>query len=133
MLITSMPWIQPLLGLINIVLVLKKELDDDQAIGRGKGGLSTKIHATCDALGNPTGFHLTPGQAHDLQGSDVLMNELTKADAVLADKAYDADARMRDKLKDKGCIAVIPPKKNRVNPANYDKDLFAINHDLIKI
>ncbi len=32
------------------------------------------------------------------------MNELTKADAVLADKAYDADARMQDKLKDKGCI-----------------------------
>ncbi|WP_410520735.1 transposase [Candidatus Tisiphia endosymbiont of Dioctria rufipes] len=76
-------------------------------MGRGKGGLSTKIHATCDALGNPTGFHLTPGQAHDLQGSDVLMNELTKADAVLANKAYDADARMRDKLKDKGCILLV--------------------------
>jgi len=32
-----------------------------QAIGRSRGGLSTKIHATVDALGNPTGFHLTPG------------------------------------------------------------------------
>ncbi|WP_341757400.1 IS5 family transposase [Candidatus Tisiphia endosymbiont of Ditula angustiorana] len=106
----------------------KKKSDDDQAIGRGKGGLSTKIHATCDALGNPTGFPLTPDQAHDLQGSDVLMNELTKANAVLVDKAYDADARMRDKLKDKGCIAVIPPKKNRVNPANYDKDLYKARH-----
>lgn len=56
------------------------------------------------------------------------MNELTKADAVLADKAYDADARMRDKLKDKGCIAVIPPKKNRVNPAKYDKNLYKARH-----
>ncbi|WP_367364006.1 hypothetical protein [Candidatus Tisiphia endosymbiont of Nedyus quadrimaculatus] len=56
------------------------------------------------------------------------MNELTKADAVLADKAYDANARMRDKLKDKGCIAVIPPKKNRVNPAKYDKDLYKARH-----
>ncbi|MBO1351785.1 MAG: hypothetical protein EBE86_032440 [Hormoscilla sp. GUM202] len=45
---------------------------ETQAIGRSKGGLSTKIHATGDALGNPTGFHLTPGQAHDLQGADVL-------------------------------------------------------------
>ncbi|WP_375332390.1 transposase [Candidatus Tisiphia endosymbiont of Temnostethus pusillus] len=56
------------------------------------------MHVTCDALGNPTEFHLTPGQAHDLQGYNVLMNELTKANAVLADKAYDADARMQDKL-----------------------------------
>ena len=43
---------------------------EDQAIGRSRGGL-TKIHAThatCDALGNPTGFFLTGGQAHDLEG-----------------------------------------------------------------
>ena len=33
--------------------------------------MTTKIHAVCDALGNPTAFHLTPGQAHDLQGADV--------------------------------------------------------------
>lgn len=47
---------------------------------------------------------------------------------VTPDKAYDADARMRDKLKDKGCTAVIPPKKNRVNPANYDKNLYKARH-----
>jgi hypothetical protein len=39
----------------------KKDIIDEQAIGRSKGGLSTKIHATCHALGNPTEFHLTPG------------------------------------------------------------------------
>ncbi len=33
-----------------------------ECIGRSKSGLSTKIHATCDAVGNPTGVHLTPGQ-----------------------------------------------------------------------
>lgn len=33
-----------------------------------EGGLSTKIHATVDALGNPTGFLLTPGQAQDMVG-----------------------------------------------------------------
>ena len=38
---------------------------DKQAIGRSRGGLSTKIHTTVDALGNPTGFYLTPGQSHD--------------------------------------------------------------------
>lgn len=75
----------------------------NQAIGRSAGDLSTKIHATCDGLGNPTGFHLTPGQNHDLEGADALMDHLTKADAVLADKAYDADERVREKLK-KGVV-----------------------------
>jgi transposase len=94
-----------------------------QAIGRSAGGLSTKIHTTCDALGNPTGFHLTEGQEHDLEGSGALMDHLTQADITLADKAYDADERMRQKLAEKGCEAVIPPRKNRLNPAEYDKDL----------
>jgi transposase len=90
--------------------------------------LSTKIHATCDALGNPTGFHLTPGQEHDLEGADALMDQLTQADAVLADKAYDADQRVREKLAEKGCQAIIPPKRNRLNPADYDKDLYKARH-----
>ena len=56
------------------------------------------------------------------------MDKLTQADAVLADKAYDADERMRDKLKEKGCQVVIPPKKNRLNPSFYDKDLYKSRH-----
>ena len=66
---------------------------EDQAIGRSRGGLSTKIHATVDALGNPTGFFLTPGQACDLDGSDVLLADV-QADTLIADKAYDADERV---------------------------------------
>ena len=46
-----------------------------------------------DALGNPLGFHLTPGQACDLDGADVLLNQLA-ADTLLADKGYDADERV---------------------------------------
>jgi transposase len=73
----------------------------DEAIGRSKGGPSTKIHATCDALGNPSGFYLTCGQAHDLQGADVLIAEM-EAEALLADKAYDADERVRQVLIERG-------------------------------
>ena len=47
-----------------------QKVGEDQAIGRSKGGLSTKIHAMVDALGNPVSFFLTPGQAHDLDGAD---------------------------------------------------------------
>ena len=71
----------------------QKKDSANQAIGRSKGGLSTKIHAAVDALGNPTGFHLTPGQAHDIEGADALLRGL-EADALLADKAFDADERL---------------------------------------
>ena len=61
------------------------------------GGLSTKIHAICDALGNPTQFYLTSGQAHDLQGADALLPGV-EANFFLADKAIDTQARVIDKL-----------------------------------
>jgi hypothetical protein len=53
--------------------------------------LSTKIRATLDALGNPTGFAVTAGQAHahDLEGAGLLLKD-TEAQAAIADKAYDA-------------------------------------------
>lgn len=56
------------------------------------------------------------------------MDHLVRADAVLADKAYDADERMRQKLKEKGCEPVIPPKKNRLEPSNYDQYLYKSRH-----
>jgi len=73
------------------------------------------------------GFHLTPGQAHDLDGFYALI-EGGEADNFLADKAYDADERVRDVLRDKGYGAVIPSKKNRVSPIEYDKDLYKSRH-----
>ena len=70
----------------------KRGEPDTEAIGRSKGGLSTKIHATTDALGNPLSLQLTPGQACDLDGADQLLPDLV-AKTLLADKAYDADDR----------------------------------------
>ncbi len=91
-------------------------------IGRSSGGLSTKIHAVVDALGNPTRFFLTPGQAHDLQGADVLLPQVEAA-AVLADKAYDAFEPILP-LNQRGIEAVIPPKNNRLESRDYDKTLY---------
>ena len=56
------------------------------------------------------------------------MDKLTQADSVLADKAYDADERMRDKLREKNCQAAIPSKKNRIEEIPYDKDLYKNRH-----
>jgi transposase len=89
--------------------------------------LSTKIHATTDALGNPLSFHLTPGQACDLDGADLLLPKLT-AETVLADKGYDADRRVIELLQSQGKTAVIPPKRNRIAPREYDRDLYKARH-----
>ena len=69
----------------------KKRRREDEAIGRSRGGLSTKIHTLVDALGNPVGFLLTGGQAHDLEGADHFLPSM-QADTLIADKAFDADA-----------------------------------------
>src|SRR5574340_1141092 len=100
---------------------------EHEAIGRSKGGLTTKIHATCDALGNPTGFHLTPGQAHDLEGADALLLGID-AGTIIADKAYDADERVIEPLRTAGKTIVIPSKANRTVPRAYDKDVYKARH-----
>jgi transposase len=99
----------------------------DEAIGRSRGGLSTKIHATVDALGNPTGFFLSGGQASDLDGADALLPEV-EAPTVIADKGYDADARVLTPLQTAGKVAVIPPRANRTEQRPYDRDLYQARH-----
>jgi transposase len=76
-------------------------------------------------LGNPTGFYLTPGQAHDLQGADVLLpDKLETIQAFIADKAYDAKERVLDLLEKAGVQAVIPPKAGRKEQREYDKHMY---------
>ena len=67
-----------------------REKNGAQAIGRSRGGLTTKIHALVDALGNPVELMLTPGQAHDLTCAKPLI-ESVDPDALIGDKAFDAD------------------------------------------
>ena len=80
-----------------------------------------------DALGNPVGFHLTGGQAHDLEGVDHLLANM-KADTLIADKAYDADQRVITPLADAGKTAVIPPKSNRKVARDHDRHLYKARH-----
>ena len=80
-----------------------------------------------DALGNPTGFFLTGGEAHDLKGADHLLPTM-EADTLIADKAFDADARVLEPLAAVGKIAVIPPRTNLSSPREYDRELYAARH-----
>jgi transposase len=71
-----------------------------------------------DALGNLVRFLLLPGQAHDMKGVPRLIKDVS-FDALLADKAFDADWPLHD-LDERGATAVILPKTNRNIQRNYD-------------
>ncbi len=89
----------------------------DHAIGRSRGGLSTKIHQLVDGAGLPLVVLVTPGQAGDSPMFEPLMAQLritrpmgrprTKPDALLGDKAYSSRA-IRAHLRQRGITAVIP-------------------------
>jgi len=105
----------------------KKKTAKTKRSGAAQGGLSTKIHLTVDALGNPLAFFLTAGQAHDLENADAFLPQL-KAEIVLADKAYDADERVIEPLLAAGKTPVIPSRRSRKTPRDFDKELYKARH-----
>ena len=63
-----------------------------RALGRSRGGFTSKLHCLADALGRTLAFHLTVGEAADCKAYDALTDLLERApDALLAGKGYDAD------------------------------------------
>ena len=80
-----------------------------------------------DTLGNSVGFFPTGGQAHDLAGADHHLPSM-KAGILLADKAFDADARVRAPLRATGKTAVIPSKANRRLPSDFDRHAYKARH-----
>ena len=51
-----------------------------------------------------------------------------EADTLIADKAFDADARVLEPLAAAGKTVVIPPRTNRSSPRDYDRELYAARH-----
>jgi transposase len=97
-----------------------------QALGRSRGGFTSKIHIVVDALGNPLDFVLTPGQAHDVKQAPALLQG-RRCDYVVADTAYDADALIA-LIEAMGAIPVIPARKNRIEPRHFDAHLYKERH-----
>jgi transposase len=91
--------------------------------------LTTKIHALVDALGNPANLMLTAGQIHDLACAETLI-ENADPDALIADKAYDADPLV-GRLTERQITPVIPPKANRKTKRECDFALY-IERNLIE-
>lgn len=99
---------------------------DQQALGRSRGGFSTKIHVTVDGLGNPLRLHLTAGQRHDIIQAHDLTVDLA-FDHLLADRSYGAKAFVAELLT-RGIEVVIPPNKNAKEPREYDEWRYRERH-----
>ena len=65
-----------------------------QAMGKSRGGLTTKLHAACADERTAVSLSLSPGQSHDATTFQFVWEGVPKLcwlDAAVMDKAYDSD------------------------------------------
>lgn len=105
---------------------MRKRGTQNQAIGKSKGGLTTKILALTDALGNLARFKLLPGQRFDNVGFPPLVESL-EFDALIADKAYDSDSNIAD-LEAREAKVVISRHQRRSKSFAIDLDMYKWRH-----
>jgi transposase len=97
-----------------------KRGQDGQALGRSRGGFSTKIHLKTDFDGHPIAFDLTGGEKGDAPHFEVLLDLGPDIDprAAIGDKGYASKAN-RQAARERGIIPVIPAKANEKNKPNF--------------
>jgi len=101
----------------------------DHALGRSRGGFSTKVHLVCDSHGIILAVWVTAGQTHETQGFEPVMNRAQRPrragrqrwpDQGAGDKGYSA-AFVRDWLQRRHIDDVIPTPKNQERQEDFDK------------
>jgi transposase len=95
---------------------------DDQALGRSRGGFGTKVHGSFDGLGHPVELKLTAAQESDIAQAEALLADHAP-EVVIADKGYDKKALV-DEVESRGVQAVIPTQKNRKEQREVDPHLY---------
>ena len=102
-----------------------------QALGRSRGGYSTKIHLVTDEKGLPLAITATPGQAGETPELQGLLNSIPfsihrkskRPKSIAGDKAYSAKAT-RTYLTRKGIVDVIPRRANETQQTRFRKALY---------
>ncbi|MGW0936046.1 IS5 family transposase [Streptomyces sp. NPDC002666] len=115
------------------------------ALGRSRGGLTSKIHLACDALGRPLAFTVTGGNINDCTQFTAVMDAIRvprlgpgrpriRPDHVLGDKGYSSKA-IRVWLRQRGVGHTIPERADQIRnrlrlecrggrPPAFDKQLY---------
>lgn len=91
-----------------------------QAVGRSRGGRTSKIHCLADDGGRPVAFSLTPGNIADISMALPLLGAVSPPKRLIADKAYDAKS-LRRWLTERCIKAVIPSTASRTVPYPLDR------------
>ena len=91
-----------------------------QALGRSRGGLSTKIHILCEGAGLPIAVQVTPGQTHEATMLASLLSVVKiggkpgaprqRFQRVAGDKGYDG-TELRETIRDHGSQPLIPHRQ----------------------
>ncbi|MGW2100389.1 IS5 family transposase [Streptomyces olivaceoviridis] len=117
----------------------------DHALGRSRGGPSTKVHLAADGGARPLAFTITAGQAGDAPAFETVMSRIrvprtgpgrprTRPLAVPADRPYSSRA-IRCHLRRRGIRAVIPQPSGQIGhrlrrgrhggrPPGFDADAY---------
>ena len=104
----------------------RKRGQKNQALGRSRGGFSTKIHLKTDFDGHPIAFDLTGGEKGDAPHFIVLLGLGPDIDprAAIGDKGYASKAN-RKAARQRGAVPVIPHKANEKDkPAFFARTLY---------
>ncbi len=102
---------------------------ESRAVGKSRGGSTTKIHMASDAHGNPLCFKITESEVHDSQVAGDLIDEF-HSEYLIADKAYDSD-EIRDKARSKKIKPVIPRRKNsKKKNKDFDRHIYKSRHQI---
>ena len=107
---------------------------EDEALGRSRGGFTTKIHLRCEGYGKPVIFTVTGGQVHDTRQVSALISRgairrigrgrpRLRPAKMVGDKAYSSRS-IRLALRKRGIIPVIPTKANERRQPGFDREAY---------
>ena len=126
-------WTPPLCGRTN-TLPGRKGDPETEALGRARGGFSTKVHLRAEGGGKPMAFVLTAGQRHETTAFEQLMEQGAVRRAgggrpkmhpyrVSGDKAY-GSGQIRRYLRRRGIRTTIPRKNNEHRGGPFDREIY---------
>ena len=98
---------------------------ENQCLGRTKGGLNCKVTALVDTKGRALQLAMAPGQRNDMIAAEEIVFARDKK--IVADKAYDSD-RIRQRILEAGGQPCIPARSGRRNPATHHKSYYRRRH-----
>jgi transposase len=99
----------------------------NQAMGRTKGGLNTKVNAWVDGHGRAVSLSLAPGQHADVCAAQTAARPPLRGTITVADKGYDSDV-FRAQLRRWGSRPCIPPRCNRLQPVTWHSGFYRKRH-----